>query len=278
MKFGVTPPTTVILLVCTMLAIQTPPVAGQHERTIPPAPPGAGLGDGDARSILQRYVDAWRGTEEMEMADTLVVGFRFTGPGGGEYHAVFAPGGTAELREGMPPDVLFLHGDMDILRRLDRGELSAMTAMGRAHMSDPAPLDFTLPEGVEWGPELQALLPWVYHFWNREWPEVTRFGEGTTRLVHGGHSAILYYDLGLRTAFYRVEPGMHINEPIDQQTNPFQSLFIVIRGEFESRLDGRHQTLREGEAILVPSGMTHEFWAGPDQYGEFIMIAFGEGA
>ncbi|MFO8174923.1 MAG: cupin domain-containing protein [Gemmatimonadota bacterium] len=278
MKSSSTPKAIAVLLACLTLAIPAHPIAGQHERTIPPPPGEAYPGDVDAGAILQRYVDAWRGSQEMHLADTLVVGFRFTGPGGGEFHAVFAPDGTAELRKGMPSDVLFLHGDMDILRRLDRGELSAMTAMGRAHMGDPAPLDFTLPDGVAWGPRLQALLPWVYHFWNREWPEVTRFGEGTTRLVHGGHSAILYYDMGLRTAFYRIEPGMHINEPADQQTNPFQSLFIVIRGEFESRLDGGHRTLREGEAVLVPPGMTHEFWAGSGQYGEFIMIAFGEGA
>jgi len=278
MRSGPIPTARAVLLACMMLTIQAHPVTGQHQQTIPPPPGEVSQDSTNAGAILQRYVNAWRGSEEMELADTLVVGFRFTGAGGGEFHALFAPDGTAELREGIPSEVLLLHGDMSILRRLDRGELSAMTAMGRAHMSDPAPLDFTLPEGVEWGPRLQALLPWVYHFWNREWPEVTRFGEGTTRLVHGGHSAILYYDMGLRTAFYRIEPGMHVNEPADQQTNPFQSLFIVIRGEFQSRLDGRHRTLREGETVLVPPGMTHEFWADSDQYGEFIMIAFGEGA
>jgi len=71
---------------------------------------------------------------------------------------------------------------------------------------------------------------------------------------------------------------MHINEPADQQTNTFQSSFIVIRGEFRSRLDGKYRRPGEGEAVLVPPGMTHEFWADPDQYGEFIMIAFDEGA
>ncbi|MFW5950660.1 MAG: cupin domain-containing protein, partial [Gemmatimonadota bacterium] len=253
------------------------PASAQHDRTIPPAVGGVANADDDARTILQRYVDAWRGAEEMELADTLVVGLRFSGAGGGEYHAVFAPDGSAVLRDGMPGDAVVFHGDMEILRRLDRGELSAMTAMGRAHIRDRTPLDFTLPEGVGYA-QMQHLLPWVFHFWNRDWPEVARFGEGTTRFVHGGHSAILYYDLGLRTAFYQVRPGTHINEPEDQQTNPFTSLFIVIRGTFESRLGGEPRTLHEGEAVLVPAGMTHEFWAGADQYGEFIMIAFGEGA
>lgn len=246
-------------------------------RTVPPAPRLDAAGGGGAEVILRRFVDAWRGPEEMELEDTLVVGFRFTGPGGGEYHARFAPGGEATLAPGIPEGVVVLHGGMAILRRLDRGELSAMTAMGRARLSDPAPLDFTLPP--EAGPaDLQALLPWMFHFWNREWPEVTRFGDGTTRRVHGGEAAILYYDAGLRTAFYQLVPGVHINEAEGQQTNPFSSLFVVIRGDFHGRFDGAHRRLREGEAVLVPAGMRHEFWAGEGEYGELIMIAFGEGA
>lgn len=254
------------------------PTAAQAERTVPPPPTGSPVdGRGTAREILQRFVDAWRGPEEMSLADTLVVGFRFTGPGGGELHAVFAPDGGASLQNGIPENVITLHGGMDILRRLDRGELSAMTAMGRAHASDPAPLDFALPEGATFA-DVQALIPWIFHFWNREWPEVTRFGEGTTRTVHGGNAAILYYDTGLRTAFYQLEPGMHINEAEDQQTNSFPSMFVVIRGEIQARLDGRERRLSAGEAVLVPAGMRHEFQTGPDGYGELIMIAFGEGA
>lgn len=253
------------------------PASAQVDRTVPPPPAAPGARDADAGTILQRYVDAWRGAEEMALSDTLVVGFHFSGDGGGAYHAVFAPDGSAVLRVGLPEGVIRLHGDMQILRSLDRGELSAMTAMGRAHVSDRTPLDFTLPEGVAFS-DVQALLPWIFHFWNREWPEVARFGEGTTRRVHGGASAILYYDTGLRTAFYQVEPGMHINEAEDQRTNPFPSLFVVIRGRFHGRFDGRDRPLREGEAVLVPAGMAHEFWAGENDYGEMIMIAFGEGA
>lgn len=253
--------------------------SAQGHRTVPPPARDAADGQGDAREILQRYMDAWRGPDEMTLADTLVVGFRFSGPGGGDYHGVFPPDGDAELAPGVPEMAFVFHGDMEILRRLDRGELSAMTAMGRASMSDPAPLDVALPPGTAWTTELQAtLLPFTFHFWNRSWPEITRFGDGTTRVVHGGAAAILYYDRALRTAFYQLEPGMHVNEEASQQTNPFPSLFVVIHGEIEARLDGLPRTLRQGEAVLVPVGMTHEFWVRSGQYGELIMIAFGEGA
>lgn len=248
-----------------------------QDRTIPP-PPRGGNGADDARTILQRYVEAWRGPDEMTLDNTLTVGFRFSGPGGGEYHAVFSPDGRAALADGLPDSTFHFHGDMAILRRLDRGELSAMTAMGRARMSDPAPLDIGLPPGG-WTPETQAvLLPFTFHFWNRSWPEVARFGDGTTRRVHGGEAAILYYQPGLRTAFYQLEQGMHVNEEASDQTNPFPSLFVVIRGAIDAHLDGLPRTLHEGEAVLVPAGMTHEFFVGSGGYGEMIMIAFGEGA
>jgi mannose-6-phosphate isomerase-like protein (cupin superfamily) len=258
------------------LTLAAPLAAQSPGRTVPPplaiTDPGV-----DARTILQRYVDAWRGPEEMVLADTTVMGFRFRGEGGGEYHAVLSPDGRAVLGEGIPAGTVILHGEMDILRRLDRGELSALTAMGRAHIRERTPLDFELPPGMGYA-DVHARIPIVFHFFNRDWPEVIRFGEGTTRFVHGGHSAILYYGGGVRTAFYQVRPGTHINEPESEQVNPFPSLFIVIRGAFESRLGGVQRTLSEGEAVLVPAGMTHEFWAGAEQYGEFIMVAFGEGA
>mgnify|MGYP006277810979 CR=1 FL=1 len=278
------PPGPAVVLLLTILLLSpalpgTRALHAQEDRTVPPPVPARGNETDGAREILRRYVDAWRGPEEMTLSDTLIVGFRFSGPGGGDFHVVLAPDGGAALREGVPADAIRFHGDMEILQRLDRGEISAMTAMGRAHMSDRTPLDFQLPEGFQLTPAAQAVfLPFVFHFFNREWPEVVRFGEGTTRRVHGGNAAILYYDLGFRSGFYQIEPGMHVNEEEDQQVNVFQSLFIVIRGSFQSRLDGRERTLQEGEAVLVPAGMTHEFWAGEDQHGEMIMIAFGKGA
>ena len=53
---------------------------------------------------------------------------------------------------------------------------------------------------------------------------------------------------------------------------------IVTRGTMTARLDGVERSLHEGEAVLIPAGMTHERWAAPGQYGEAILIMFGEGA
>jgi D-lyxose ketol-isomerase len=107
---------------------------------------------------------------------------------------------------------------------------------------------------------------------------VIPFGDGLTRNVHGANSAIFYYQRGIRTGWYQVEPGMHVNRSEADQTNPFPSLFIMTRGRIQARLGGELLELEEGQAVLVPAGMAHEFWAEEDQYGELVLVMFGEGA
>lgn len=233
-----------------------------------------------AHEILERYAAAWRGEEEMVLKDTVVVAFYISGPDGGEYHVVVPPAGSTELREGAPDSfTLGFETDIDFLRRLDRSELNALTAMGQARGSDPIPMQPLFPEGFSWTAETRAfMLPFIFHFWNREWPEVVHFGEGTTRFVHGGNAAIFYYDAGLRSSWYQVKTGMHINADPRDQVNNFPTLFVITRGAIQTRLGGVEQTLSEGEAVFIPAGMSHEFWAEEDQYGEAIIVMFGEGA
>lgn len=250
-------------------------------RTVPPPAKAGGMAGDDARTILGRFAASWRGAKEMAgMSRTETAVFWITGEGGGEFTVVLPPDGPARLEDGIAES--FSGGfrtSMETLRRLDRGELSAMTAMGRAHWSDPADMDPVLPPGQGFTPEFQArFLPLTFHFWNRDWPEIIRFGEGTTRFVHGGNAAILYYDKGLRTGWYQIKEGMHVNHDPADQTNPFPSLFIVTRGSLRARLGGEELRLQEGVAVHVPAGMTHEFWAGPGEYGELVLIMWGAGA
>jgi quercetin dioxygenase-like cupin family protein len=53
---------------------------------------------------------------------------------------------------------------------------------------------------------------------------------------------------------------------------------VVTRGRFKARLAGQDRTLAEGQAVFIPAGMTHEFWAEAGDYGECLWNAFGEGA
>ena len=253
----------------------TPP----RDMTHPPAVARSNDQD-SAEHILRRYAQAWRGKEEMDLRGETVLAFWVTGEAGGEYHMILPVEGPGRLLEGASQTYDFgFEADIATLRRLDRGEWNAFTAMGQARGTDPIPLMPKTPEGFEWSPENRGyFIPLLFHFWNRDWPETVPFGEGTTRPVHGANSTIFYYDKGLRTAWYQVKAGMHINADPQDQTNEFHTLVIMSRGAVMSRLGGKERVLREGEAVFIPAGMTHEFWAGADQYGEFIILMFGEGA
>jgi mannose-6-phosphate isomerase-like protein (cupin superfamily) len=271
------------LFILLALSVTTSPdLAGQvKEPTVPP-PVNIDNRNDDVRTILTRYAAAWRGREALPGATApIAIGFEITGAGGGSYHLQLPPEGPGTLHDGLPVtdwEVIF-QTDMEFLRRLDRGEISALTALGQAQGNDPTPLVPRFPPGFRWTVENRArMLPLVFHFWNRESPPILRFGEGSSRRIHGGDMAVFYYDVGLRTAWARIQPGVHVNEDPKDQANPFPSLVIVTRGIATARIGGREMILQEGQAVLVPAGVTHEFWATEDQYGECVIIMFGPGA
>ncbi len=268
------------LALCAILASACAEEPGPAEdMTRPPAVSAENRGDG-ARTILERYARAWRGREEADLRGETVLAFRVSGEAGGEYHVVLPVEGPGRAGEGIPETYGFgFETDIETLRRLDRGEWNAFTAMGQARGGDPIPLVPVTPEGFEWTAENRAyFIPLLFHFWNRDWPERLLFGEGTTRFVHGANATIFYYAEGLRSAWYQVKAGMHVNADRADQTNEFDTLVIMSRGAVMCRLGGVERVLREGEAVFIPAGMRHEFWAEPDQYGEFIILMFGEGA
>jgi mannose-6-phosphate isomerase-like protein (cupin superfamily) len=234
----------------------------------------------DAKEILQRYAKAWRGNKEMTLRSEIIAAFWVEGDGGGQYHIKIPVEGVALLDEEVPEQYTFgFETDMETLRRLDRGEWNALTAMGQARGSDPIPLMPKMPPGFTWTTENAGyFIPLFFHFWNREWPETVRFGEGTSRQVHGANTTVFFYDSGLRSAWYQIKPGMHINADPEDQANEFHTFAIITRGRVNSRLDGELRVLREGEAVFIPAGITHEFWADTDQYGELVLLMFGHGA
>jgi mannose-6-phosphate isomerase-like protein (cupin superfamily) len=250
--------------------------------TVPPPLTAPSNDRDDARTILARYADAWRGAEEMKgLDDDVVLGFDIRGEGGGRFHVTLPASGRARLADGPPPasHLVVYETDIEFLRRLDRGELNALTAMGQARGDDPIPLVPRFSPDFRWTAESRAFAqPLMFHFWNRTWPEVIRFGEGTTRRIHGGDLGILYYTTGLRAGFGQIRPGMRVNEDPTDQANPFPTLLIVTRGVATARLGGVEMILQEGQAMFIPAGMTHEAWATAEQYAEFIIIMFGPGA
>ena len=150
--------------------------------------------------------------------------------------------------------------------------------MGQARASDPIPLQPKLPDSFDANELRSYHIPLLQSFWSRDWPETIPFGDGVTREVHGANTTVLIYDEGLRTAWYQLKPGMHINaDPLDQ-INDFDTAIIVTRGQFTGNIGGVERLFREGETVRISEGITHEFYAGDHQYGEFIILMWGEGA
>jgi mannose-6-phosphate isomerase-like protein (cupin superfamily) len=170
--------------------------------------------------------------------------------------------------------------DRSTLERLYRGELNALTAMGKARSSDVTPMDMDVMDGFQPDGEfMRTALSVAFHFWTRDLPERIPFGGEYTRTVHGAQASVFYYQPGFRSAFYQILPGQHANEDPEDQVNPFPSLFVVIdAGTAQGRIGGEDIDLHGREAIFIPAGVPHEFWNHGDIPAEGILLMFGEGA
>ncbi len=260
-----------------------------------------------AEQILQAYVADFR--HDPAAAEPITFGVRVTGEGGGEWHVVVAgrkrqtdePKGAGKpeapaqlttgetepatefdvtLKPGFPPEpIAYYILDLTALRKIDCGELNALTAMARAHGGETTPMDVGVTPGFKPGADFWArFIPLSFHFWTRGVPERVPFRGELSRMVHGANAIVFYYQKGFRSAWYQVAKGQHINKDPQDQTNPFPSMFIVLRGKLEAKIAGKQLTFPAGEMMLVPPGVTHEFWNAHDTPAEMIILMFGEGA
>ena len=189
--------------------------------------------------------------------------------------------GLWELKEGLPDDPVFIYVvDAETLKKIRRGQLSALTAMGRATAKDSTPMDITFMEGFSPNETVsEEIVPFTFHFWTIGFPEIVRFGkESNTRVVHGANVAVLYYQKGLRSAWYQMKKGQHINKSKEEQTNPFPTLVVFTKGLSQARIGGQECKIQAGEVVFIPAGVSHEFWNNNEDPAEFIIIMFGEGA
>jgi mannose-6-phosphate isomerase-like protein (cupin superfamily) len=237
-----------------------------------------------AADILRSYVEDFQ--SDPAAAEPMAFGIKVSGEGGGEWQVVVggakkdAGGYRVELQSGLPSSPAAIYTlDLATLRKIDRGEINALTAMGRARASDPAPMDIEFISGFQ--PDagfIARLLPFTFHFWTRGTPETVRFDKERSREVHGANMIVFYYQEGLRSAWGQVEKGQHINKDPKDQTNPFPTMFIGIRGKAIARIAGREVTLQAGQMVFIPAGVSHEAWNPYDEPAEVIILMFGEGA
>jgi len=259
-----------MLLVCVGLTVL--PMAAPAVSAAAPAGPAA---------MLAELARDYAAHDELPAA-AVSFGMEITGTGGGKWHVRVDPSAAEKVtvRPGFPDQPTFYFTmDADTLGKICDGQWNFLTAAGRARMSDPAPLDFGLMDGFVPPPDfLGRVLPLGFHFFTRGVPEIVRFGGEHSRLVHGGNAVPLYYDAGLRTAWYQIKPGMMINRDLADATNPFPTLLIFTRGRGMGRLGERTMVVEEGMTVFVPAGMVHQIWTDAAVGLEFVIIMFGEGA
>jgi mannose-6-phosphate isomerase-like protein (cupin superfamily) len=164
----------------------------------------------------------------------------------------------------------------DTLRRLYRGEWSGLGAAGRASIRDAAPLDFTIPPGVHPLAAMRRGYYFVTHFFSVDVPTRVPFGEGHTRKIHGGHAAPLFYGEGLRSAYYRLEPGDVLND--DGARDPMHQGFIIIGGCGIATIGELRFNIRQGQAVYIPPHTVHMLTPGGPTAVELIWLAWGEKA
>lgn len=232
--------------------------------------------------MLEEFVNDYERNDELPESP-IAFGIQITGEKGGKWTVSIdaKKPDKVTLTKGFPSQPTFyVVTDAATIRKIFNGEINVLTAAGRARMSDKTPLDFEFMEGFQGSMDFisEVMLPLSFHFFNRGKPEIIPFGEQYSRIVHGGHAVVFYYQKGLRTAWYKIEPGMFINKDLKDAANPFPTLLIITKGQGQVRLGDKIMSLREGMTVFVPAGMVHQFWTENDEGVEVIIIMFGKGA
>lgn len=261
-----------LLLGATLIACS--PAPNQHEQS--ERDPADSTAERTVTTILESYADAWRGSEEFQLGRSITLGIWVDD----QAYTIKLDDSGGSLVNGEPLRYDWgFETDGSTLRRIDGGSLNALTAMGQARASDPIPLNVRVPDDFSEPDRVRSFyIPLTLHFWNRDWPETIRFGDGLTREVHGANTTVLIYDEGLRSAWYQLKAGMHINSEPADQSNDFNTAIVVTKGSFGARIGGKEVILEEGQTIMIPPGVSHEFFADDAQYGEFVILMWGEDA
>lgn len=236
------------------------------------------------KEILNSFVEDFR--DDPAAGSRTVFGITIRDASEPEWHVIVGGRKAAcgrfevELQEGLPTEPAPVYvTDRETLEKIDRGEMNALTAMGRARITDPAPMDVSFTPGFQPTEDfLAGFLPLTFHFWTRGFPETVSFAPAAGREVHGATMVVLYYQKGLRSAWGQIRKGQRVNADPKDQVNPFPTMMIGLRGRAMSKVGGVERILGAGQMVFVPAGTAHEAWNPFDEPAEFIILMFGEGA
>ncbi len=116
------------------------------------------------------------------------------------------------------------------------------------------------------------------YIWTHGFREVIALGKEHSVSSHGGNVVGLVYRHGLRTLWYQIEPGQHVNASTEDQVKDFDTIIVPRKGEVHAKLNGKTMLLQEGEAYLITAGVAHEFWNDFERPNEGLLVMCGDGA
>lgn len=264
--------TSLVLLTFFLIGLQHPPKLYSQSETF--------LSKGEKEAILNSFVSDF---SQDPFARQMLFGFQVDED---RWHMSIekdSTGGlTALLKNGFPnTPILYWEMDSKTLRWFDKG-LNGETATSRAQANDPYPLQTRATEGFPRYTINEGLNDFLeqlrLHFWARGFPETFILSKEVARMSHGGYVVGLVYAEGMRTIWFQLDPGQHVNKDPIEQKNPFHSLVIVTRGKYKAKIGGEELLFEEGHSYLIPAEVSHEFWNPFDNPAEGILIMYGEGA
>lgn len=176
-------------------------------------------------------------------------------------------------------EMMYYTMDRETLHLIDRKVWTGLTAMAAATSADETPLrveftgEYEQPENYD-----EIFRRVTFHFWNRGFPEITRFGPENSRITHGAPATVLYYDKAFRSAVYHVPAGLG-KEQAPTLAAHFPRMIIVLSGLVEGEMGDEVFAAKPGEMFLTPPNIPVTFWNGSqNETLSFVWVAWGEGA
>lgn len=222
--------------------------------------------------ILNRMANKFR--DKIEKDFRLKIRFNFTDIQ--STYFLIVQNGEVMINNSLAEEVdVILTTTEKVLKNIYRGEITAFTAAGKAHITDDAPLNWEIVGGSS-PEEIKKIYYVVMHFFNTSKPEKIKLGEQYSRKVHGGHAIPLYYHPGFRSAWYMVKKDEQINEPGD--VNPFPQAIVVINGKGYAKIGDQTVEINSNESYYIPPKSDHVIWTESEESLVLIWLAWGEGA
>ncbi|MBO6526948.1 hypothetical protein [Erythrobacter sp.] len=187
---------------------------------------------------------------------------------------------STSLDEGFgAAEMMYYTLDQETLHLIDRKVWTGLTAMAAATSADETPLEVEFTSGYEQPADYEEIFRRLtFHFWNRGFPEITRYGPENSRIAHGAPATVLYYDKAFRSAVYHVPAGLG-KDQAPTLAAPFPRMIIVLSGAVEGEMGEHNFVAKPGEMFLTPPNIPVTFWnASKDETLSFVWIAWGEGA